>query len=61
MLTQSVHKVLHVQVERVNDASSRLIIVSSDVRSGQTTSYSVRLKHFDLDRWTKLLSQEIRS
>lgn len=61
ILTESVYKILHVQVKGVNNGSPCLILVSSNVLSGQTPSNSPRLEHVDLHSWPKLLSQEKRS
>ncbi len=55
ILTESVQKVLHVQVEGVNNGSSCLILISPNVFSGQTPSHCPSLKHFDLHCRSKTL------
>lgn len=57
--TELFDKLLHVEVEGVNDGSSRLVVVMVDGYSGETASDVALFKHIHLDLRTKVLPQEV--
>ncbi|TNN66452.1 hypothetical protein EYF80_023360 [Liparis tanakae] len=52
-------KLLHVEVEGVNDGTSRLVVVVINGYSGKTASDRPLLKHVYLDLRAKVLPQEM--
>lgn len=57
--TQHFDKLLHVEVEGVNDGTSGLVVMVIDGDGGETTSNLPLLKHIHLDLGPKVLPQEM--
>ena len=53
--TQHFDKLLHVEIERVNDGTSGLVVIVIDGDGGETTSNLPLLKHVHLDLGPKVL------
>ena len=57
--TKLFDKLLHVEVEGVNDGTSRLIVIVIDGHSGETTPDFTLFEHIDLYLRAKVLPQEV--
>lgn len=57
--TKLFDKILHVEVEGVNDGTSRLVVIVIDSYGGETASDLALLKHVHLDFRAKVLPQEM--
>lgn len=57
--TELFDKLLHMEVEGVDDGSSRLVVIVIDGYGGETTSNLTLFKHIHLYLWAEVLPQEV--